>query len=101
MVDCDDKIVLQYELAFGGTNWSTPFVDKLVVLRLVSRFVATSVVPPNEGYDMFDMLLTRWKPVMSPKSMMKVVLKRFMEKWIDELCRWLFDAQPTKEEAVA
>ena len=78
-----------------------PFVDKLVVPRLVSRFVAISVIPPNEGYDMFNMLLTRWKPVVSPESMMKKVLKRFMEKWTDGLCYCLFDAQPTKEEAVA
>jgi len=34
-------------------------VDKLIVLRLLSWFVATSVVLPNEGYDVFDMLLTR------------------------------------------
>ena len=47
------------------------------------------------------MLITRWKPVMSPESMMKKVLKRFMEKWTDGLCCWLFDAQPTKEEVVA
>ena len=57
-------------------------------------------VLPNEGYDVFDMLLTRWKPVVSPESMMKKVLKRFMEKWTDGLCRWLFDVQPTKEEAM-
>ena len=36
MIDCDDKKVLQYELTFGGTDWWTPFVDKLVVPRLVS-----------------------------------------------------------------
>ena len=42
--------------------------------------MAISVVSPNEGYDMFHMLLTRWKPVMSPESMMKKVLKHFMEK---------------------
>ena len=100
MVDCDDKMVLQYELAFGGTDWWTPFVNKLVVPRLASQFVAIIVVPPNEGYDVFHMLITRLKPVMSPESMMKV-LKCFMEKWIDGLCRWLFDAQPTKEKAVA
>jgi len=47
------------------------------------------------------MLLTRWKPVVSLKLMMKKVLKCFMEKWTDGLCRWLFDAQPTKEEAMA
>jgi hypothetical protein len=35
---------------------------------------------------------------MSLKSRMKKVLKRFMEKWTDGLYRWLFDAQPTKEE---
>jgi hypothetical protein len=49
---------------------------------------------------MFHMLLTRWKPVMSLESMMKKVLKHFIEKWTDGLCRWLFNAQPTKEEAV-
>ena len=54
--DCDDKMVLQYELAFGGTKWWTPFIDKLIVPRLVSWFVAISVVPPNEGYDVFHML---------------------------------------------
>ena len=58
-------MVLQYELALGGTDWWTPFVDKLIVPRLASRFVAISVVPPNEGYDMFHMLITRWKPVVS------------------------------------
>ena len=78
-----------------------PFVNKLVVPRLVSRFIAISVVPPNEGYDVFHMLITGWKPAMSPESMMKKVLKRFMEKWTDGLCCWLFNAQPTKEEAVA
>ena len=36
MVDCDDKMVLQYELAFGGIDWWTPFVDKLVVPCLAS-----------------------------------------------------------------
>ena len=36
MVDCDDKMVLQYELAFGGTDWWTPFIDKLVVPCLAS-----------------------------------------------------------------
>ena len=46
------------------------------------------------------MLITRWKSVVSPESMMKV-LKLFMEKWTNGLCHWLFDAQPTKEEAVA
>ena len=66
MVDCDDKMVLHYELAFGGTDWWTPFIDKLIIPRLVSRFVAISVIPPNEGYDMFHMLITRWKPVVSP-----------------------------------
>ena len=100
MVDCDDKMVLQYELAFGGTNWWTPFLDKLVVPRLASQFIAISVILPNQGYDVFDMLLTRWKLVVLPELMMKV-LKRFMEKWTDRLCRWLFDAQPTKEEAMA
>ena len=99
--DCDDKIVLQYELTFGGTNWWTPFVDKLIVPRLVSWFVAISVIPLNEGYDVFHMLITRWKLVVSSESTMKKVLKRFMEKWTDRLCRWLFDAQPTKEEAMA
>ena len=78
--DCDDKMVLQYELTFGGTNWWMPFVDQLVVPCLVSRFVTISVVPPNEGYDVFHMILTRWKLVVSPKSMMKKVLKHFMEK---------------------
>jgi hypothetical protein len=68
---------------------------------LASQFVAISVVPPNEGYDVFDMIFTRWKLVMSPESMMKKVLKCFMEKWTDGLCHWLFDAQPTKEEAMA
>jgi hypothetical protein len=29
---------------------------------------------------MFDMLLTRWKLVISSELMMKKVLKRFMEK---------------------
>ena len=80
MVDCDNKMVLQYELIFGGTNWWTPFIDKLVVPRLASWFIAISVIPPNKGYDMFHMLITRWKPVMSSKSMTKKVLKRFMEK---------------------
>ena len=73
-----------------------PFVDKLVVLHLASWFIAISVVPSNEGYNVFYMLITRWKPVMSPESMMKKVLKHFMEKWTG-LCHWLFDAQPTKE----
>ena len=86
MVDCDVKMVLQYELTFGGTDWWPPFVDKLVVPRLVSWFIAISVVPLNEGYDVFDMLLTRWKLVVSPESMMNKVLKRFMEKWTDRLC---------------
>ena len=76
-VDCDDKMVLHYELAFGGTNWWTPFIDKLIVSRLASWFAAISVVPPNEGYYMFHMLITRWKPVVSLESMMKA-LKRFM-----------------------
>ena len=67
----------------------------------MSRFVAISVIPTNEGYDVFHMLITRRKPVVSPESMMKKVLKHFMEKWTDGLCRWLFDAQATKEEAVA
>ena len=101
MEDCEDKIVLQYELTFGGTDWWMPFIDKLVVPCLVSQFVAISVVWPNEGYDVFHMLLTRWKPVVSPESMMKNVLKRFMEKWTEGLCCQLFDAQPTKEEAMA
>jgi len=35
------------------------------------------------------------------ESMMKKVLKRFMEKWTDRLCRWLFDAHPSNEEAMA
>ena len=78
--DYDDKMVLQYELAFGGTNGWTPFIDKLIVPHLASWFIAISVIPLNEGYDMFHMLITRWKPVMSPESMMKKVLKRFMEK---------------------
>jgi len=64
-----------------------PFIDKLVVPCLASRFIAISVVLPNEGYDVFHMLLTRWKPVMSSESMMNKVLKRFMEKWTDGLCR--------------
>ena len=86
---------------FGGTDWSTPFIDKLIVPCLASRFIAISVIPPNEGYDVFHMLLTRWKPVMSSESMMKKVLKHIMEKWTDGLCRWSFDVQPTKEDAVA
>ena len=94
-------MVLQYELTFSGTDWWTTFIDKLIVPHLASRFIAISVVPPNEGYDVFHMLLTRCKPVMSLESMMKKVLKRFMEKWTDGLCYCLFDAQPTKEEAVA
>ena len=101
MAGCDDKMVLQYDLSFGGTNWLTPFIDKLVVPRLASRFVAISVISPNEGYDVFHMLLTRWKPVVLPESMMKKVLKCFMDKWTDGLCRWLFDVQPIKEEAMA
>ena len=68
---------------------------------MVSRFITISVVPPNEGYDVFHMLLIRWNLVVSPESMMKKVLKRFMEKWTDRLCYWLFNAQPTKEEVVA
>ena len=101
MIDCDDKMVLQYELTFDGTNWWMPFDNKLIVPRLASQFIAISVVSLNEGYDVFHMLITRWKPVVLPESMMKKVLKRFMEKWVDGLCRWLFNAQPTKEEAVA
>ena len=77
------------------------FIDKLVVACLASRFIAISVVPPNEGYDVFHMLITGWKPAMSPESMMKKVLKRFMEKWTNRLCRWLFDMQPTNKEAMA
>ena len=94
-------MVLQYELIFCGTNWWTPFIDKLVVPRLASWFIAISVIPPNKGYDMFHMLITRWKPVMSLDSMMKKVLKRLKEKWTNRLCRWLFSVQPTKEEAMA
>ena len=101
MVDCDDKMVLKYELAFDGIDLWTPFVDKLVVPRLASWFVAISVVPLNEGYDMFHMLITRWKLGVSPELMMKKVLKCFMEKWTNGLCRWLFNAQHTKEEAMA
>ena len=101
MIDYNDKMVLQYELAFNGTDWWTPFIDKLVVPCLACWFIAISVIPPNEGYDMFHMLFTRWKLIVSPESMMKKVLKRFMEKWTDGLCRWLFDALTTKEEAVA
>jgi hypothetical protein len=78
-----------------------PFVNKLVVPRLASWFVAISVILPNEGYDVFHMLITRWMLVMSPESMMKKVLKHFMEKWTDRLCCWLLDVQPTKEEAMA
>ena len=63
--------------------------------------MAISVVPLNEGYDMFHMLITRWKPVISPESMMKKVLECFMEIWTDGLCCWLFDAQPTKKESMA
>ena len=85
-VDSDNKMALQNELAFDGTNWWTPFIDKLIVPRLASWFVAISVIPPNEGYNVFHMLLTRWKPVVSPESMMNKVLKRFMEKWTDGLC---------------
>jgi hypothetical protein len=76
-------------------------MDKLVVPRLASWFIAISVILSNEGYDVFHMLITRWKPVMSPKSMMKNVLKRFMEKWTNRLWCWLFNAQPTKKEAMA
>ena len=47
------------------------------------------------------MIITRWKPVVLSESMVKKVLKCFMEKWTNELCHWLFDAQPTKEEAMA
>ena len=36
MADCDDKMMLQYELAFGGTDWWTPFIDKLVVPHFAS-----------------------------------------------------------------
>ena len=73
-----------------------PFVDKLIVPCLASRFIAISVFPLNEGYDVFHMLITRWKSVVLPELMMKKVLKRFMEKWTNGLCRWLFDAQPVK-----
>ena len=73
-------MVLQYELTFSGTDWWTPFVDKLVLPCLVSWFVAISVVPLNEGYDVFHMLITRWKLVVSLESVMKKVLKRFVEK---------------------
>ena len=79
-------MVLQYELAFRGTDWWTPFVNKLIVPHLACQFIAISVIPPNKGYNMFDILLTRWKPVVSPESMMKKVLKRFMEKWTNGLC---------------
>ena len=92
MANCDDKMVLRYELAFGGTDWWMPFVNKLVVPRLVSRFIAISVIPPNEAYDVFHMLITRWKSVVLPELMMKKVLKRFMEKWTDRLPCWLFNA---------
>ena len=74
-------------LLFGGTDWWTPFVDKLVVPCLVSQFIAINVVSPNEGYDVFHMLLTRWKSVMSPELMMRKFLKHFMEKWTDRLRR--------------
>ena len=50
---------------------------------------------------MFHMLITRWKPIVSLESMMKKVLKRFMEKWTGRLWCRLFNAQPTKEEVVA
>ena len=80
-------MVLQYELTFSGIDWWTQFDDKLVVPCLVSWFIAISVVPLNEGYDVFHMLITRCKSVVSLESMMKMVLKRFMEKWIDGLCR--------------
>ena len=87
MVDCDDKMVLQYQLAFSGTDWWMTFVNKLVVPLLASQFVAISVILLNEGYYVFYMLITRWKLVVSLESMMKKVLKRFMEKWTDRLCR--------------
>ena len=67
---------------------------------MASQFIVISVILPNEGYDVFHMLITRWKLVMSLESMMKV-LKHFMEKWTDRLCHWLFNVQPTKEEAMA
>ena len=47
------------------------------------------------------MLITRWKSVVLLELTMKKILKRFMEKWTNGLCHWLFNAQPTKEEAVA
>jgi len=50
---------------------------------------------------MFHMLITRWKPVVLLESMMKKVLKHFMEKWTNGLCRWLFDTQPTNKEDMA
>jgi hypothetical protein len=87
MANCDDKMVLQYELTFGGTDWWTPFIDNLVVLRLASHFIAISVILPNAGYNVFHMLITSWNPVVLTESMMKKVLKCFMEKWTDRLCR--------------
>ena len=50
---------------------------------------------------MFHVLTTSWKPIMLLESMMKKVLKRFIEKWTNGLCRWLFNVQPTKKEAIA
>ena len=66
------------------TRWP-PFVDELVVPHLASWFIAIGVITLNQEYDVFHMLITRWKPVVSPKSMMQKALKDFMKKWYDRL----------------
>ncbi|XP_066341828.1 septin and tuftelin-interacting protein 1 homolog 1-like [Miscanthus floridulus] len=80
------------------------FVDGVIIPYLKHGLGNVRNMPSPRGMAAMDAWvdhLMRWKPVVSPESMTKKVLKRFMEKWTNKICRWMFGVQPIKEEAVA
>ena len=95
--DCDDNTLMQYKLDFGGTDWWMSFIDELVVPHLATKFIGVSVDTLNPGYKEFDMLMTRWMPVVPSHSTMEKALKKFVDKWYDGLHRMLRVGQPTEE----
>lgn len=91
---------MRCEDAFGGCDWWNEFIDKHIVPHLATQFIAIRVIPPYQDHDNCKRLITRWMPVLSPRSTMEKALGGFMQKWLDGLKLWLWTNKPTKEEAM-
>ncbi|KAK3142097.1 hypothetical protein QOZ80_4BG0342170 [Eleusine coracana subsp. coracana] len=96
----DYHMVAPWKDAFGPAAWAG-FVEVSVIPYLRAGLRDLRVEPPpSYGGGAFRAVM-RWAAVVEARDVARLLHEEFFPKWTGALCRWLVDARPKVEEAVA